>query len=658
MNELERGRRTAGQSRAKGHTGSSRRSSAASGGTAGSGRSTSGSHTTGRRSTSGSGSRSSRPASRSTARSSRSTGYRSYSSKRRSGYRRGSGGNWWMVLVGVVLFVAVVSIVFAVKGKQGGKEGSAEASGTTAAQETTMPETELVREVSVNGISITGMNQTAAKQVLLDAYPWSMQIQNGEERYPVGNLLEQKIDGLLAQIYSDEKPEEAYTLDTAGLEEAAAAEAAALAQAWDKKAKNGSISSFDKDSGKFVFSGAESGVEVDQEKTAADILAALSQQKFDAVIPATLRQVAPEFDEASARERYKTVSTFTTNTTANSKRNTNIRLASQAIDGHVLQPGEEFSFNDVVGPRTEAKGYQPAAAYNNGEVVQEYGGGVCQVSTTLYNAVLQAGLKTTVRRSHTYEPSYVTPGMDATVSYGGPDYKFVNNSDTAVGIRASYGNQVVTVSIYAIPILESGVKYSLKSEKLKDADPPAPVYEEDQTLQPGEEKVKSKGSIGSQWETRLVVTKNGEVVSQEVDHRTSYKGHAPVILRNTSGVVVPAEGAETTPAETIIPSEGAGDGIVPGTEGGSTQPGAESTESSEASGNNVPGNNGPGTGSEEKPKAPSEAAEPTIAPNTGGPGGGSPAPAETISGQAPGAGGPGGAGGGENVVAPNPLGNQ
>lgn len=84
-----------------------------------------------------------------------------------------------------------------------------------------------------------------------------------------------------------------------------------------------------------------------------------------------------------------------------------------------------------VGQRTEAKGYQGAAAYNNGEVVQEIGGGVCQTSSTLYNAVVKAGLKTTTRRSHTFEPSYVTPGTDATVSWGGPDYAFVNNSSTA-----------------------------------------------------------------------------------------------------------------------------------------------------------------------------------------------------------------------------------
>ena len=84
--------------------------------------------------------------------------------------------------------------------------------------------------------------------------------------------------------------------------------------------------------------------------------------------------------------------------------------------------------------------------------------------------------------------SYVTPGTDATVSWGGPDYKFVNNSSAAIGIRASYYNQTCTVSIYGIPVLEDGVTHSLKSTKLSETDPPAPTYEEDPTLTPGTEK--------------------------------------------------------------------------------------------------------------------------------------------------------------------------
>ncbi|MCD8082049.1 MAG: VanW family protein [Clostridiales bacterium] len=484
------------------------------------------------------------------------SGSRSSSSGNRGGYhgngrRGGSGSGFTKLLVGcVVLIAAIGGITFLMKGSSSKEEPEE----TALTIETVVEETELQKQVSVDGVDITGMSREEAREAILADNPWSMTVVWEENTYEVADLLTAKVDELLGEIYSGE-PEESYTLSTDGLEDAAATEAANVAAQWDKKAKNGSISDYDSSSDKFLFTGAENGQAVEQEQLASDILSALASKNFDAVITASVQTVEPEFSEAAAREKYKTVATFTTNTTANSKRNTNVKLAAQAINGTVLQPGETFSFNDRVGERTEAKGYQGAAAYNNGEVVEEIGGGVCQVSSTLYNAVVKAGLKTTVRRSHTYEPSYVTPGTDATVSWGGPDYAFVNNSSTSIGIRASYSNQTVTVSIYAIPLLEDGVSYSLKSTKLKDLDLPAPTYEEDGTLQPGEEKTKSSGSQGSQWETRLVITKNGETVSQDVDHTVTYKGHAPVILRNTSGTVAAGESSEGTETE-IDPIEG------------------------------------------------------------------------------------------------------
>ena len=284
------------------------------------------------------------------------------------------------------------------------------------------------------------------------------------------------------------------------------------------------------------------------------------------MIQATGNAVAPEITAASAKEKYKTISTFTTTTTSNKNRNTNIKLAAEAINGTVIKPGAEFSFNGTVGQRTEAKGYKGAAAYNNGEVVQEIGGGVCQVSTTLYNAVFRAGLEITYRRSHTFEPNYVTPGQDATVSWDQPDFKFRNNSSTAIGLKASYADQKVTISVYGIPILEDGVKWDLESKKVEELDPPAPTYEEDQTLQPGVEVTKSAGTKGSRWETYKVVYKDGVEVSRERDHKTTYKGHAPVIRRNTTGVVLNPE-ETTTSTETQAPTiDGMPEGYVPGSD--------------------------------------------------------------------------------------------
>lgn len=614
MNEYDRSRRAAGQSRARSSSSSSRSGSSHRSSTSSRGKSSSA-----RRGGSHSFSRSS---------SHNHSHGRGSSHNRRNPYGYRNTPNLWPVIVGLVVVVAAVSIFFAFKAKRGAEE-------ETSVEETTVLATELEKEVKVDGVNITGMSFDAAKGAILEKYPWAMKITCDGEAYEVANLMEAKVDQLLYEIYAGE-PKESYTLDTSGLEEAITAQAAEAAKKWDKQAKNGSISEFDPAENKFVFTGAENGRMVDQERLIEDITKALNKKEFDAVIPAVVSEVEPEFNETVAREKYTTISTFTTNTTANSKRNTNVRLACEAINGTVLMPGEEFSFNEVVGQRTEAKGYQAAAAYSNGEVVQEIGGGVCQVSTTLYNAVLRAGLKTTVRRSHTYEPSYVTPGQDATVSYGGPDYKFMNNSSTAIGIRSSYADRVCTVSIYGIPILEEGVKYTLKSTKLKDTDIPAPTYEEDPTLQPEEEKVKSAGSQGSYWETRLVITKDGEVVSQDVDHNTTYKGHAPVVLRNTSGVVIPPE-ATTAPEETIVPSEGAGDGIVPTT-------GAESTTKPSEPGPSQP---------QSQPQTPSESSP--ASNNPGGPGF-DPTPAVPIQPQAPSENsGPGGSGDGMVIAPPSPL---
>lgn len=485
----------------------------------------------------------------------------SHSTRRSSGYHRKKGPNYKIIAIaGVVLIVFITGISLALKGKG----SNTDIAGTETVIESES-ETEMQKEVQVDGISITGMSKSEAKAAILKEFPWSMMVEYDSDQYKVTDLMAEKVDALLDEIYKDgSDPQESYTLDTSGLDEKVKAEAAACGAKWDKKAKNGSIDKFDAASGKFVFAGEENGFAIDQDKLAADISQALKDKKFDAKITATGSEVAPEISAASAKEKYKTISSFTTNTTANQNRNTNVRLAAEAINGTVIKPGQEFSFNGTVGQRTEAKGYKGAAAYNNGEVVQEIGGGVCQVSTTLYNAVFKAGLKISSRRSHTFEPSYVTPGRDATVSWDQPDFKFINNSSTAIGLRASYADQKVTVSVYGIPILEDGITWDLDSKKVEDLGTPNPTYEEDQTLQPGAEVTKSKGSAGSRWETYKIVYKNGKEISRELDHKTTYKGHTPVVRRNSTGVVL--NPSETTTQATTVPSavDGMPDGYVPG----------------------------------------------------------------------------------------------
>ena len=510
----------------------------------------------------------------STARRQTSSGHVSASrstSSYRSPRRRRRDPNYGVIaIVGVILMIVIVSVVYGMQSSGRHKPIQQETETETV---TEVPETELEKEVSVDGISITGMSREEARQTLIDHYPWAMKAQYQDDTYEITNLMTVKIDGLLDEIYSSE-PKNIYTLDTSGLDTAVDQEIESMKARWNKAAKNGSISSYDASSDSFTFAGEQTGIAINEEQLKSDIQSALSAKQFDKVITVSASEVQPEYSTAAAKQKYKTIGTYTTNTTSNSKRNTNIRLAAAALNGTIVGPGQEVSFNDTVGQRTEAKGYQGAAAYNNGEVVQEIGGGVCQVSTTLYNAALKAGMKISMRRSHTFEPSYVTPGMDATVSWGGPDFRFINTSSSAIGIKASYSNQTVTVSIYGVPVLEDGVTYSLEATKTETFDLPEPHYEEDQTLQPGQEVVKSKGTQGSRWQVKLVVKKDGQVISNEVDHTATYKGHNPVIRRNTSGVVIGGETesaaestsqtTETTAAAETTEGE-VGPGVAPAT---------------------------------------------------------------------------------------------
>lgn len=131
----------------------------------------------------------------------------------------------------------------------------------------------------------------------------------------------------------------------------------------------------------------------------------------------------------------------------NKNRSHNIALASEAINNHVVFPGEIFSFNNVVGKRTEEKGYLPAPVIVRGELAEDIGGGICQVSSTLYNAVDSAGIEIMQRYSHSKQVPYVPPGRDATVSWYGPDFTFKNNYQQPILIRskATHGKMVIHI---------------------------------------------------------------------------------------------------------------------------------------------------------------------------------------------------------------------
>ena len=127
-------------------------------------------------------------------------------------------------------------------------------------------------------------------------------------------------------------------------------------------------------------------------------------------------------------------------------------------------------------------------------------------------------MEVTFRRSHTFEPNYVTPGQDAAISWEQPDFRFVNTSDKPIGILASYADRKATVSIFGVPVLEDGVVWDLASEKVEEIDPPEPEYVEDPTLAPGTENTIKAATKGSRWDTYKVVYKDGQEVERTLDH--------------------------------------------------------------------------------------------------------------------------------------------
>ena len=144
------------------------------------------------------------------------------------------------------------------------------------------------------------------------------------------------------------------------------------------------------------------------------------------------------------------VTSFNSN---NKERNNNIYLAAKAINNYVLFPGEIFSFNKVVGKRTAGKGYMPATVIVKGELSEDFGGGICQVSSTLFNAVDNAGLKVVQRISHSREVSYVPPKRDATVSWKGPDLIFKNEYNQPILILAKSIENKLKIEIYSSDVI-------------------------------------------------------------------------------------------------------------------------------------------------------------------------------------------------------------
>ena len=219
---------------------------------------------------------------------------------------------------------------------------------------------------------------------------------------------------------------------------------------------------------------------------------------------------------------------------SNYNRSTNIELAAKKINGTVVMPGENFSFNTVVGKRTIEAGYKEGTAYIGGKVVPDVGGGVCQVSSTLYNTALLANLEIVERSNHMFLTGYVAASRDATVYYGSLDFIFKNNMSYPIKIVASANNGVCKISMYGIKE-ETEYEVIIQS-KVTSYINYTTTYKNDSTLAEGKEVVEQYGANGCRSEGYRILKLNGKVVSQTLLSKDTYSAKQQIIRRGTKKV--------------------------------------------------------------------------------------------------------------------------
>lgn len=289
-----------------------------------------------------------------------------------------------------------------------------------------------------------------------------------------------------------------------------------------------SITGFDQSSMSFTFGAGVQGKTLDQTRLAADLKSSLDAGGGSVTLKIDTQDPTVSLEEMQSLYGLRAYA-VTNASSSSSNRLTNITLALGAINGTLLQPGEEFSFNQVVGKRTAERGYKVATAYSGGEVTEELGGGICQVSTTLFNAVVKADLEITERHAHSMPVSYVDKGKDATVSWGSQDLKFKNNTSEPVYFVAYLdGDKKVRVGVFGRALadgmyitVEAEVTYSKKYQT---------TYQYNAFLLPGaQNELQSGRNTYKATAYKLYWSASGELISKEVLCNSTYNGRDAII---------------------------------------------------------------------------------------------------------------------------------
>lgn len=275
----------------------------------------------------------------------------------------------------------------------------------------------------------------------------------------------------------------------------------------------------------------------------------LKEEKDEYVIPLIITKPTKTTKDIGTEAFPDKLSTCATRYDAtNLTRTTNLQVAVNKINGVVVMPGETFSYNKTLGKRTAKAGYKDAAGYAGGKVVQMIGGGICQISSTLYDAVVYANLEIVERHNHAFLTSYLGAGKDATVVYGNLDFRFKNTRNYPVKIESYMQSGIVTVNIYGI---KEENEYEIEiSTTILSYIPYEVIYENDSSLASGTEKVTQGGQKGCKSITYKILKQNGNEISRSVLSTDTYSAMNKYITRGTKKT------GQTQPSvPTVAPSE-------------------------------------------------------------------------------------------------------
>lgn len=327
------------------------------------------------------------------------------------------------------------------------------------------------------------------------------------------------------------------------------------------------VYSFDSSKGDFAYTEEISGVNVDAAHVATSLERALSS-RISAGIRPSVRKIEAEYTLDMARHDTSLIAEFTTSfsgsTYGKKNRVYNIVKAAQLINGITVASGEQFDINEILGKRTEENGWKLATGIRYGKYVQEAGGGVCQVSTTLYNAVLMADLEVVERWHHSWPLGYVPVGRDATISTDGPNFVFLNTTPKPITITAltDTENKTVTVRLYGRPS-EEFAYIELRSWKIETIPDPGSEIKLDKTLPYGTEVIERESREGCISETyKYYFNAAGELLSKARVTKDKYRAVKGIKLVSrdiyeasiqTNATVYPPVAFDTNVTDEIVP---------------------------------------------------------------------------------------------------------